>query len=208
MTCVIVNDASCLIDLRKGGVLGVVCDLPYRLVIPLPVQASEVLDLSEAEWQALDEPGMITHDLTLEEVGQAFVVKGCHPGLSANDCFCLVTATVYPGILLTGDALLRRVAARRGMRVHGVLSTSLRPRRLAADHFSVGRSRRGSRTTRCSCPRKKSAPGLSIWRPAGHGGGGEGERAAARALDCSGASADEQCRFWCTWRFAVWARGA
>ena len=78
MTCVIVNDASCLIDLRKGGLLGVVCDLPYRLVIPLPVRASEVLDLSEAEWQALDEAGMITHDLTPEEVGQAFAVKRRH----------------------------------------------------------------------------------------------------------------------------------
>ena len=121
MTCVIVNDASCLIDLRKGGLLNVVCDLPYRFVIPLPVRASEVLDLSEAEWQALDEAGMITHDLTPEEVGQALVVKGRHPGLSANDCFCLVTASVYPGILLTGDALLRRVAAGNGLRVHGVL---------------------------------------------------------------------------------------
>lgn len=75
MTCVIVNDASCLIDLRKGDLLGVVCDLPYRIVVLLPVRAFEVLDLSEAEWQALDAAGMITHDLTPEEVGQAFVVK-------------------------------------------------------------------------------------------------------------------------------------
>ncbi len=90
-------------------------------MIPLPVRALEVLDLSEAEWQALDEAGMITHDLTLEEVGQAFAVKRRHAGLSANDCFCLVTARIYPGILLTGDALLRKVAAANGLRVHGVL---------------------------------------------------------------------------------------
>ena len=69
----------------------------------------------------LEEAGMITHDLTPEEVGQALAVKGRHPGLSANDCFCLVTARAYPGILLTGDALLRRVAAEDGLRVHGVL---------------------------------------------------------------------------------------
>ena len=121
MTCVIVNDASCLIDLRKGGLLGVVCDLPCRFVIPLPVRAFEVLDFSEAEWQELDEAGMITHDLTPEEVGQAFAVKRRHAGLSANDCVCLVTARVYRGILLTGDAMLRRVAAAKGLRVHGVL---------------------------------------------------------------------------------------
>ncbi len=121
MTCVIVNDASCLIDLRKGGLLGVVCDLPYQFVVPFPVRVYEVLDFSEAEWQALDEAGMITHDLTAEEVGQALAVKGRHAGLSANDSFCLVTARAYSGILLTGDALLRRVATANGLRVHGVL---------------------------------------------------------------------------------------
>ena len=42
------------------------------------------------------------------EVGQALAVKKRHLGLSANDCFCLVTARVCPGILLTGDTLLHR----------------------------------------------------------------------------------------------------
>ena len=121
MTCVIVNDASCLIDLRKGGLLAVLCDLPYRSLVPLPVRASEVLHLSERQWRALDDAGLITHDLTPDEVRQALVLKGRHPGLSANDCFCFVTALAYPGILLTGDALLRRVATESGLRVHGVL---------------------------------------------------------------------------------------
>lgn len=110
-----------MIDLRKGGLLAVLCNLPYRIVIPLPVRTSEVLDLSEHQWQALDGAGMITHDLTHEEVGQALLFKGHHPGLSANDCICLVTALAYPGILLTGDALLRRVGAQSGLLVHGVL---------------------------------------------------------------------------------------
>lgn len=121
MTCVIVNDASCLIDLRKGGLLAALCDLPCRIVVPLPIRISEVLDVSESQWRALDEAGMITKDLTPDEVDQALLFKGRHPGLSANDCFCLVTAQSCPGILLTGDALLRRVAAENGVRVHGVL---------------------------------------------------------------------------------------
>ena len=121
MTRVIGNDASCLIDLRKGGLLGVVCDLPWCLVIPLPVRATEVRDLSEAEWQALDAANMITHDLTPDEVAQAFTMKKHHSDLSANDCFCLVTARVYSGILLTGDAFFRKVATENGLRVHGVL---------------------------------------------------------------------------------------
>ena len=121
MTRVIVNDASCLIDLRKGGLLEVLCDLPYRLVIPLPVRASEVLDFSVQQWRHLDDHGMITHDLTPDEVAQAFALRDRHRALSANDCFCLVAARACRGILLTGDALLRRVATEKGLRVHGVL---------------------------------------------------------------------------------------
>lgn len=48
MTRVIVNGASCLIDPHKRGLLGVLCDLPHRLVVPLPVRTYEVLDFSEA----------------------------------------------------------------------------------------------------------------------------------------------------------------
>ena len=121
MTCVIVNDASCLIDLRKGGLLTAFCDLPYRFIVPLPVRESEVLDVSSRQWRQLDDVGMITHDLIPDEIAQALALKHRHPGLSANDCFCLVTALVHPGILLTGDALLRRVATNHGLRVHGVL---------------------------------------------------------------------------------------
>ena len=121
MTCVIVNDASCLIDLRKGGLLEALCQLPYRLVIPLPVRASEVLHFSGQEWQYLDSHGMSTHDLTPAEVAQALALKEDHCGLSANDCVCLVTALANRGILLTGDAQLRKVATQRGLRVHGVL---------------------------------------------------------------------------------------
>lgn len=121
MTCVIVNDASCLIDLRKGSLLAALCDLPYRIVVPLPVREFEVHGMSEHQWQALANAGMITHDLTPKEVAQALLLKERHPGLSANDCFCLVTARSCSGILLTGDALLRRAAAENGLRTHGVL---------------------------------------------------------------------------------------
>jgi len=119
--CVIVNDASGLIDLRKGGLLTVLCDLPYRLIVPLPVRESEVLDFSSRQWRDLDDGGMITHDLTPDEVGRALGLKRRHSGLSANDCFCLVTALAHSGILLTGDALLRKVASAKGLRAHGVL---------------------------------------------------------------------------------------
>ena len=121
MTCVIVNDASCLIDLRKGGLLAVLCNLPYRFVVPLPIRESEVADFSTEQWKQLDRAGMVTHNLTPNEVAQALALKARRPGLSANDCFCFVTTLVHSGILLTGDALLRRTATNNGLRVHGVL---------------------------------------------------------------------------------------
>ncbi len=55
MTSVVVNDASCLIDLHKGGLLTVLPKLPYRFVVPLPVRESEILDFSDNQWQQLDD---------------------------------------------------------------------------------------------------------------------------------------------------------
>lgn len=119
---VVVNDASCLIDLRKARLLHLLVRLPYRLVVPLPVRASELLDFTSQEWAILDGGGMETFDLPSACVAEAIAVKAIHPKLSANDCFCLVTTRCHQdAILLTGDALLRRVAGEDGRRVHGVL---------------------------------------------------------------------------------------
>jgi predicted nucleic acid-binding protein len=119
---VVVNDASCLIDLRKARLLHHVVRLPWRLVIPLPVRTSEVLDFTPQEWAVLDDNGMETFDLPPDRVAQAFSVKAAHPKLSANDCFCLVATHCHENaVLLTGDGLLRRVAAKHGLPVHGIL---------------------------------------------------------------------------------------
>jgi len=53
MTCVVVHDASCLIDLRKGQLLEVLCHLPCRFVVPLPIRESELLDFTPHEWAIL-----------------------------------------------------------------------------------------------------------------------------------------------------------
>lgn len=122
MTHVVVNDASCLIDLRKGRLLHVLSSLPYRLVIPFPIRESELLDFTPQEWALLDGGGMETFDLPPERMGDVFALKNQHGRLSANDCFCLVTTQCQEdGILLTGDSLLRKVATNAGVRVHGVL---------------------------------------------------------------------------------------
>ena len=122
MTWIVVHDASCLIDLRKGQLLHVLLRLPYRFIMPLPIRMEELLDFTPQEWRMLEDGGLTTYDLPGEEVAQVFAIKRENCGLSANDCFALVTATCQKnGILLTGDANLRKVAVARKVRVHGVL---------------------------------------------------------------------------------------
>ena len=121
MRHLVVIDASCLIDLRKGGLLSVLGNLPCRLVVPLPVREFEILDFSDAHWRTLDAAGLITYDLTPDQVGKALALKARYPALSPNDCFCFVAADVHTGILLTGDRQLRNVAAANDLPVHGVL---------------------------------------------------------------------------------------
>ncbi|MDE0694489.1 MAG: PIN domain-containing protein [Boseongicola sp.] len=102
--------------------LHVLCVLPYEFIVPLPVRASEILDFTPQEWALLDGSGMSTYDLSPAQVGQASDIKRRYGRLSANDCFCLVTAQAHPdAILLTGDRLLRRVADDSGTKAHGVL---------------------------------------------------------------------------------------
>jgi predicted nucleic acid-binding protein len=122
VTCVVVNDASCLIDLKKGELLHVLLRLPYRFIVPLPIREEELLDFTAQEWRMLEDGGLATYDLPGEEVARVFALKREHSRLSANDCFALVTTTCQENsILLTGDNLLRKVATARAVRVHGVL---------------------------------------------------------------------------------------
>jgi predicted nucleic acid-binding protein len=119
---IVVNDASCLIDLKKGRLLHAMLSLPFQFVIPLPVRASELLDFTAQEWQMLDDSGVQTYDLEPDAVADAMEVKARHPALSANDCFCLVTSQRQAHcVLLTGDAQLRRAAEQRQIEVHGIL---------------------------------------------------------------------------------------
>lgn len=122
MTCVIINDASCLFDLRKGRLLHAVVQLPYRFVIPLPVRQSEILDFTAQEWQIIDDGGFETYDLPDKQVAEAMSLRQQKPRLSANDCFCLISTRHHEnGILLTGDSYLRKAAESENLEAHGVL---------------------------------------------------------------------------------------
>lgn len=122
MTHVVINDASCLIDLKKGQLLQPMMRLPFHFVVPYPIRETELLTLTQDDWDILDTAGVETYDLGSDAVSKAFALKSEIPKLSANDCFCLVTALERDNaILLTGDGLLRSTAAERQVEVHGVL---------------------------------------------------------------------------------------
>lgn len=144
---IVVNDACCLIDLRKGGLLATMLRLPFRFLVPLPVRVNELLDLTPNEWEALEAAGLGTFDLPSAMVAQALAVRSVRPRLSANDCFCFATTQAHAGaILLTGDALLRRAATEAGLRVHGVL--------WVADQLRAG----------ALCAEVEIATALEVWR--------------------------------------------
>lgn len=119
---IIVNDSSCLIDLRKCGLLTTALLLPFRFVVALPLLTAELHDFNAADWDDLKARGLEVIDLSPDQVGRAFALMGLYPGLSPYDCFSLALAETTEGaMLLTGDQQLRTRADGLGVVVHGVL---------------------------------------------------------------------------------------
>jgi hypothetical protein len=119
---VIVNDSSCLIDLRKGGLLTTALLLPFRFVVALPLVTSELHDFDVADWNDLRGRGLQIIDLKAAQVQRAIMLKSQFAGLSVYDCFSLALAETTPNaMLLTGDQQLTKRAADVGVKVHGLL---------------------------------------------------------------------------------------
>jgi predicted nucleic acid-binding protein len=119
---IIVNDSSCLIDLRKGGLLTTALQLRFRFIVAYPLVAAELHGFDDADWEDLRRRGLEVIDLDDKQVGRAIDLKGQLPSLSAYDCFSLALAEGTPNsMLLTGDQQLRKKAEALGVVVHGVL---------------------------------------------------------------------------------------
>ena len=119
---IIVSDTSCIIDLRKAALLQETLRLPYTFVTVNTLFEDEWLSLSENEKEALCKQGLEVRDLPGPSVLRAQQYFNRHRRLKLNDCFALALAQeTEDSILLTGDGLLRRVAADNGVQVRGVL---------------------------------------------------------------------------------------
>ena len=104
---IVVSDTSCMIDLKKGGLLEAMLQLPYSFVMPDTLFENEWLGLSEGEKRALLNLGLEVHTLPGPLVQRAAQYFNQHARLALNDCFALVLAEqIEDCILLTGDGLL------------------------------------------------------------------------------------------------------
>ena len=119
---IIISDTSCLIDLRKGGLLSGLLALPYRFAIPLPLFEDELLDMSTREKAMLVESGLEVWELSGDQIKRASNIQRQNRALAINDCFVFVAASdAQDSVLLTGDGPLRQLASKQIIEVHGVL---------------------------------------------------------------------------------------
>ena len=119
---VIVSDSSCLIDLKKGGLLRAIFELPFTIAIPQPLFEEELTSITPEEKQMMIDAGLEIIVLPGEQVVRAGEYMNANRRLHVNDCFALVLAEeTEESILLTGDNPLRAVAQNVDIEVHGVL---------------------------------------------------------------------------------------
>lgn len=111
-----------MIDLRKAALLEEMLRLPYSFIMPAPLFDDEWLSLGVEEKARLRDLGLEVRDLPGPMVERAAAYFNRHRRLKLNDCFALVLAEkTAESILLTGDALLRRVANDNEVEARGVL---------------------------------------------------------------------------------------
>lgn len=118
---IIVNDSSALIDLKKGGLLEVLVELPFEFVVSDALLADELLSFTRGE-TALMRRKMRVATLDGAEMTRVAKLQAASPALSMHDCSSLIIAQREAGcILLTGDRRLRTKAEAVNVECHGVL---------------------------------------------------------------------------------------
>lgn len=113
-----VSDTSVLTDLDRGSLLEVAFDLPFVFVVPDLLYERELRPYGGAR---LLDRGLHVAELDGEGVDSALNFRRQRPSLSLADAFALALATEYRWVLLTGDRVLRNLAAAEGVVCHGLL---------------------------------------------------------------------------------------
>lgn len=118
---VLVNDASILIDLLKLDLLDPFFQLPCQFHVT-DLAAGEILEENVDELNRYIEKGtLLKRSFGFEELLEISQIQNTHRGLSLSDCSSVFLSKKLSATLLTGDAVMRRVAKKNGIRVHGML---------------------------------------------------------------------------------------
>jgi predicted nucleic acid-binding protein len=115
----IINDANILIDIETSGLTSLVFELDYRFAVSDILYQEEIEPyISEFKETALEAIvfDQKTNGLLLEKI-----VLYKETALSRNDISAMVLAIKNNCILLTGEKLLRDIATKEGVEVHGIL---------------------------------------------------------------------------------------
>ena len=115
---VVVSDASVLLDLERGCLLEAFFRLPWEFTVPDQMYALELRTQLD-----VDLPALGLQIVELDASGQilALTYQDRHPVLSHPDSLALALARTQGCILLTGDRLLRDLAAAERVAHHGLL---------------------------------------------------------------------------------------
>jgi hypothetical protein len=115
---ILVADTCVFMDLEVAGLLEHVFRLPDWISTPDFLYANE---LAAYNGQQLLDSGLQIIELTSQEMTVMQRLKSTNAALSLPDCAAYVGAQRPDHELLTGDGVLRSLAAARGLPHHGVL---------------------------------------------------------------------------------------
>ena len=118
---VLVNDASILIDLLKADLIEPFFQLDCEFHVTDFV-AGEVQEENADQLEAFVQGGkLIKKTFEFEALIKIQRLETAYKALSIADCSCLCLAKQLAATLLTGDAVLRRIAEQNEIQVHGLL---------------------------------------------------------------------------------------
>ena len=115
---VLVSDTSVLVDLERGGILSACFTLPFEFAVPDLLYKRELAGHGGQDLVGL---GLRVEILAPEEVTAAQSVRTANPKLSLPDAFAFALASGRGWALLAGDGVLRALAEKQQIPIHGVL---------------------------------------------------------------------------------------
>ena len=115
---ILVSDTSVLIDIERAGLTARLFALPHDFVVPDLLYDRELALYDGAELIA---HGLLIEELAGVEVQAAARIRRENGALSLPDAYAFSLARERGWTLLTGDGLLRALARRAQLPMHGVL---------------------------------------------------------------------------------------